>query len=50
MSDELDEISLFWDKNFLSEARRYKVNSPSFSWTVLSKNKNISLPLEKIEP
>ncbi len=40
ISDELGEISSFSDKNFLSEARRYEVNSPSFSWTVLSKNKN----------
>jgi hypothetical protein len=40
ISDELDEISLFSEENFLSGVRRYRLNSPSFSWAVLSKNKN----------
>ena len=40
ISDELGEISLFSEERFLSEARRYNLNSPSFSLTVLSKNKN----------
>jgi hypothetical protein len=43
ISDELDEISLFSEENFLSGVRRYKLNFPSFSWAVLSKikiNKN----------